>query len=552
MQPRLVFLKGSEVQGVVELSDSVCRIGRDKDNDIQLLDNMISRFHCQIYADNGRYSVEDLQSSNGTCVNNVPITNHELEVGDEIRLGNVRILFTVKTSTNRKSEKQHQTVVLSTETPVTSQVVFLPRTADGAELVESSLMKRKSKETTALRNLLTIYQIGKAVHSAGDFSELLHTIMDVIFEVTKPDRGILVLLDEQCNMVPKVIRKTDRDDTSEVELPLSHSIVNKVLTDKESVLTCDAMIDERFKMEDSVIAQHIRSAMCVPLAGKSKTVGLIYVDTLSKSHAFTKDDLRLLTAIGDQAGIAVENLLLFNDKKEMLLGSVKALVMSVEARDRYLRGHSERVSAIAVAVARTIGWQEKELEKVELAALLHDVGKIGTPEYILNKPGRLNVDEIKRSREHPVKGAEILGNIKGIEDIVMAVRHHHEHYNGHGYPDELSGEDIPVLSRIIGLADAFDAMTTDRPYRQAFTVDKTLGEIKQLAGVQFDASVVKAFFKAYEQGSLNGFTHYASSPSTKTRSDRPYVPPGLSSDSEDAEAPSLIEPTSAESLPTPE
>lgn len=175
--------------------------------------------------------------------------------------------------------------------------------------------------------------------------------------------------------------------------------------------------------------------------------------------------------------------------------TIYAFAEAIGARDQYTMGHSEKVAEYARLTAEALGLDEKEVDLAYICGIVHDVGKIGVPENILNKPGSLTTDEFKQITSHPEKGATILSHISWLEDVVPVVLAHHERYDGRGYPQGLRGEEIPLLSRILAVADAFDAMTSDRSYRKALPVPVAINELKRNAGGQFDPRVVEAFMR---------------------------------------------------------
>lgn len=180
--------------------------------------------------------------------------------------------------------------------------------------------------------------------------------------------------------------------------------------------------------------------------------------------------------------------------------TISALAEAVEAKDAYTRGHCDRVARISVAIARRAGLDAAKCNELELAAILHDIGKIGVEEGVMGKLGPLNKDETRDMRSHPETGARILSSLSSLQKVSLYVKHHHEHYDGDGYPDGLEGEDIPFPSRIIHLADAFDAMTTDRPYRDALGRKEAYHRITEESGKQFDPRIVNYFFSLDEDG----------------------------------------------------
>ena len=177
--------------------------------------------------------------------------------------------------------------------------------------------------------------------------------------------------------------------------------------------------------------------------------------------------------------------------KELTRGFVRTIADALEAKDEYMHGHARRVSGYAVALGRRLALDSAQLEQLELAAFLHDIGKIGTPDSLLLKPAPLTDEERAVMQLHPERGARMLAGIPDMQDVIAAVRHHHEHYDGTGYPEGLSGAQIPQAARIIHVADAYDAMTSPRPFRQAMTHEQTLAQLEEHAGTQFDPDVVR-------------------------------------------------------------
>lgn len=179
--------------------------------------------------------------------------------------------------------------------------------------------------------------------------------------------------------------------------------------------------------------------------------------------------------------------------RESFLNSVKSLVYALEAKDSYTSGHSQRVTEMAVEIATAMSLDEAQLEKIRLAGILHDVGKIGVPESILNKPGRLDKHEYDIVKTHSELGEKILRSVITDEEVLRAIRHHHERYDGCGYPDGLSGDSIPWTAKILAVVDAYDAMTSDRPYRRAMPYSQVLAELEKGCGTQFDPQVLSVF-----------------------------------------------------------
>jgi putative nucleotidyltransferase with HDIG domain len=181
---------------------------------------------------------------------------------------------------------------------------------------------------------------------------------------------------------------------------------------------------------------------------------------------------------------------------------MRAFVAAIDAKDPYTRGHSERVAAFSRTIARYLQLPEEVQHKVWISGLLHDVGKIGVEDQVLLKEGKLTAEEFEKMKMHTVIGAEIMTPIEQLKEMVPGIRSHHEAWNGRGYPDGLKGEQIPLYGRIIGVADTFDAITTNRPYQQAYSLDYAVETIKKLTGSRFDAKIVTAFLRAFEAGEI--------------------------------------------------
>ena len=231
---------------------------------------------------------------------------------------------------------------------------------------------------------------------------------------------------------------------------------------------------------------------------KGKVIGVAEVINKIGGELFTADDILLFNALADQAAIAIENAKLYKDLRSLFVSTVTSLATAIEAKDPHTRGHSERVAHICLSIANKMKLSFEEKERLHIAALLHDIGKIGIPEEILKKPAKLSNDEWIIVKEHPDKGADILKPIKQLQDILPIIRHHHERYGGAGYPDGLKDGDIPLGSRIIAIADNFDAMASTRPYRRPMKRNVAVEEIIRCKGTQFDPQIVDSFLECYE------------------------------------------------------
>lgn len=210
--------------------------------------------------------------------------------------------------------------------------------------------------------------------------------------------------------------------------------------------------------------------------------------------------MAVIVAFSHQVAISVENARLHEELKETFYDTIQAFAETIEMRDPYTGGHTKRVMEYSMAIGTRIGLPSGEREKLKLSAILHDIGKIGVTDKVLLKRGRLTPKEFDQMKRHTEIGPEVLSRIRKLKGIIPGIKHHHERYDGSGYPSGLRRNGIPLNARIIAVADAFDAMTSDRPYRKSLSPDIAIEELKKNSGTQFDPSAVKAFLAAY--GSL--------------------------------------------------
>lgn len=237
----------------------------------------------------------------------------------------------------------------------------------------------------------------------------------------------------------------------------------------------------------------LKHLVVLPLWHDRQLLGVVLAMNCTDRGDFTSIDVQLLKAVADRLAAFLANQRLYADLADLLMGLLHALVNSIDAKDPYTCGHSERVAYYSRALAAAAGLDPRESDRVYLAGLLHDVGKIGVPDAILSKPGKLTVEEFTAMKKHPEIGARILGRVRQIADLVPGVLYHHERVDGRGYPRRMAGRDIPLLGRIICLADCFDAMTTSRTYRKALPLPVAVAEIRRCSGTQFDPELAELF-----------------------------------------------------------
>lgn len=250
------------------------------------------------------------------------------------------------------------------------------------------------------------------------------------------------------------------------------------------------------------LPETIDSFAAVPLVIREKVFGVLVGTSQNKAQKITDKDLYYLTFMTQNAVYAVENLILYENIFSNLISTLDALVQAIEAKDPYTRMHSKQVAAIAVKLGNELSCTEEELHILEVSGKLHDIGKIGVPDQILLKPGGLTDEEYKVIKTHPVIGARIVGKLGLWDREKEIIRYHHERFDGSGYPEGLEGEDIPFLSRILSLADVFDAVSSDRVYRKRMETEKVREIINRGMGTQFDPRIVEAFQRLCEKDEI--------------------------------------------------
>lgn len=286
------------------------------------------------------------------------------------------------------------------------------------------------------------------------------------------------------------------DAVKSIQLRKGQGIAGWVAEHQEPLLITDAQKDPRlFRQADEKSGFTTRNMLCVPLTVKSSTVGVLQALNKRKS-GFSKDDVNVLFALGNQIAVALDNARLYDETRESLHSVVYVLADAIERRDAQAGGHSKRVAKYAVAIGAQLGLSRHELVNLKLAAYLHDIGMISTPDNLMNKRAVLDEEEKRRLMDHVFVGEEMISGVKRLNHLMPAVKYHHEHYDGTGFFG-LRGEKIPLMARVVAVADAFDAMTSTRPYITRRGYVSAMKELQDKSGSHYDPKVVEAFFKSH-------------------------------------------------------
>ena len=277
------------------------------------------------------------------------------------------------------------------------------------------------------------------------------------------------------------------------------SCLDKVLRQKEPIIHEGGSEGGEFRSMGAGEIPGDQSKAAVPLMIKDEIFGVLCAEGKYHDSGFDQQDLLFLAELSKRASLGLENNYLYEGIFEVLMSTLRSLVSTIEAKDPYTREHSQRVTECAILIAEEMGCTPEQIDTLRVAGYLHDLGKLGVKDSVLLKPGRLTAEEYEQIKDHPVIGERILVPIAFLTDERSVIRHHHERWDGNGYPDGLKGAEIPFLARILTVADAFDAMTSNRTYRSARTFEEAREEVRSCRETQFDPDVVDAFMIAYDQ-----------------------------------------------------
>ncbi len=291
-----------------------------------------------------------------------------------------------------------------------------------------------------------------------------------------------------------------------ITIPEGESIVKEVKLAGRALMIQKAYENENFNPEiDSIEAgRNVLNLIASPINISGEVKGVLLAVNNDSDRVFVGSELVWVKSVCGELGAALEKIKLYQDIRKLFLSSVEALVAAIEGKDPYTHGHSRRVTMFSMIIGQELGFEKEQIEDIRLSALLHDIGKIAVPESVLLKPTKLNDDEWYSMKQHPVMGVKMLEKVKNFEPLLPGIKHHHERYDGKGYPSGLSGEDIPLIARIINVADSFDAMTSKRIYRDALTEDEALKEVQKCKGTQFDPKIAEIFLSIYRDKFYSG------------------------------------------------
>ncbi|MDX2054950.1 MAG: response regulator [Polyangiaceae bacterium] len=357
-------------------------------------------------------------------------------------------------------------------------------------IAERGLEKQRlAAENLKLREALSLYKVSEAIASSLSLDEVVATLEASALEELRADLVMTWLDDGRGGFFERAAKCTADYPSEEILGKLEGNEVVRRLKEGEIVLVNGQKAAVLFEAQPP---RGAHSVLIVPLKMQQRLLGFIAVVSVTPSKRFEEGQRKLLSITASRAAAAIENARLYGDLQATFQQTIQSLANTIDKMDRYTAGHSQRVARYAVKLAGWIGLSPEEVETVRQAALMHDIGKIGCV-MNLNKPGKLTQDEYEVFKKHPAHGREILDPIRFLEPVIPGVHLHHERWDGRGYPLGLSGKNIPLIARIISVADTYDAMTSDRAYRRALPHEVTINEIERCSTLQFDPDMVGIF-----------------------------------------------------------
>lgn len=366
-------------------------------------------------------------------------------------------------------------------------------------------LERKNME------LLAINEIISEINETNDLSKIYKVIIEKGAEILNCEEVSVMIVESEDKVDKLVVREsTDKSIIGE-KREIGIGVSGWVWKTGEPILiksVKEGKKDKRFKILNKpgsfIVAplnlKMYKSPYALNVALKSRdTIGVLNLTNRLTGEVYSEEDLNTIVSYANLCAIAIEKAKFYNQTKEAYIGTVTALAAAVESKDKYTRNHLADVVKYSLLLGEKLGLSGIELEELHVSALLHDIGKIGIEDHILNKPGKLTPSEYERVKLHIEEGDKILKHVPYFDKIRELVRCHHEHYNGGGYPDKLKGESIPLGARILSITDAYDVMTTDRVYRKQLSHKEAVDELKKYAGMQFDPKLVDIFLEIVEK-----------------------------------------------------
>jgi putative nucleotidyltransferase with HDIG domain len=484
---RRIRLRGinGDVEGRTWNSETILRAGRLATLEVVLDDSSVSRRHAEIRATDKGWRLRDLGSTNGTFLNGTRLTpgEHAVRPHDIIRFGNVTIVV-----------DSLQEVLSPSSDENTFPLDNLQVAAVGSRSWEEafSFAFDQEKAQRPSDQLQALLRAGHHLVHLESEKELLQTILRDAVSTLRAQRGAIVLADGPDGPLSLAALDTGNNQIAS-RTAFSQSLAQRCFTQGQSILCTSVEEDPELLGARSIAEGTMSSVLCVLLRTPRKKLGVLHLDRGPIDEPFTKENMDLADALAAHVSAGIESAQLIRRERERFYGTVTMLAQLVEMKDDYTGRHTMRVTEYSCLLGEKLNLPANELHLIRVGTPLHDIGKVGIPDNILQKPGKLTDKEFEIMKTHTTKGAKFLEQVPDMADVIPIVRSHHERWDGLGYPDGTAEEQTNKLARIVAIADAFDAMTSDRPYRKGMPHEVAFAELERMRGKQFDPVAADAF-----------------------------------------------------------
>lgn len=479
-----------EIKGKTWESEALLRAGRLGSLEIVLDDTSVSRRHAELrFAPPTGWVVRDLESTNGTFLNGHRLTSERpVRAKDIVQFGKVALLIDAA-----------ETGVQAGPPQIVDQILVEATSSSSWEDAQQKLIYDKNHTLRPDQQLLALMRAGHHLKHIEKEDELLSSILHDAVHVLNAQRGAIVLAEGPEQSLKIRALANGFGETRAGRFHYSQKIAQRCFANGESYLCRSVNDDPELAAAQSIADGEMSSVLCVLLRTPRRSLGVLHLDRTLWQQQFTEEDLHLADALAASVSLGIEAASLLRKQRDLFRNTISVLAQLVEGKDEYTGRHIQRVTEYAVMLGKQLGRSEDELEQLRMGTPMHDIGKIKIPDSILQKPGKLDPEEFAIMKTHTTEGAKVLEAIPEMQSVIPIVKHHHERWDGSGYPDHLAGEAIPLFARIVSVVDAFDAMTTDRPYSKARTPEVAFAEIQRMSGTQFDPQCVAAFLAIQAQ-----------------------------------------------------
>jgi HD-GYP domain-containing protein (c-di-GMP phosphodiesterase class II) len=507
-QPRIVLGGlGVKLSGLTWESNKNLRIGRQTALDVILRDHSVERIHADVRYHGTRWIIRDLARSPlyPTWVNDVQLGGRDqvLQKGDTLQIGKLQLRVLELIADAHSDPTQTPPRFAAADLVDTQQCLQ----TSGMQMLLKARTKQswdKALETVAVdgpalphqdKAMLALVRANHHMSHLAHFDDLLRSILVDTVGALNANRGCIILGNNETGELQLRATYNAIQGGGPQVRPFSKTLARRCFGGGESLLCDNVDTEETLAMGRSVRSSALASVICALLRTPRKRIGVLHLDRGILDEPFSENELYYADAIAASVAVGIETALLVEHQRQQCIQTVTSVARAADARNQYGEEHTRRITDFSLMLAEELNLSAGERYQIRVGTPLHDIGKIGIADDILRKPGKLTDDEFETMKSHTTLGASMLDSMLQLVPMIPIVKHHHERWDGTGYPDKLHHDQIPLTARIVSIADAFDAMTCDRPYRAALSTGQAFQELVNKAGTHFDPSCVFAFMR---------------------------------------------------------